>query len=71
MVGLTSPGHRRGLQVCDEGTASCNRNLHPSPPQHILFPASQMRELTRETATFHPPHPAFPGAGLGPWRQRC
>lgn len=31
MVGFTSPGHRCGLQICNQGTASCNRNRHPLP----------------------------------------
>lgn len=31
-VGLRSPGHRGGLQGCDEGTASCNRELQSYPP---------------------------------------
>lgn len=51
----------RWLPGSDEGTASCNRGLHTTPPpQRILFPASQVRELTRETATFQPPTPYTP-----------
>lgn len=61
---LWAAGLRRGHSLLQSQST-------PSPPQHILFPASQMRELTRETVTFHHPHPALAGAGLGPWRQHC
>lgn len=67
-VGLRSPGHRGGLQGCDEGTASCNRELqsYPPPPQRNLFPASQMRELARERQPHSTPlTPPSPVQALG------
>lgn len=67
MVGLTSPGHRCGLQVCNEGTASCNRNLRPLPRSTFC---SQLRRCVSSlvrlshSTTLIPPSPVQ-ASGLG------